>query len=409
MKKLFSFLLSFGVLLSAAACDFVVDDNDDNRFDYPVTVGNVVFEKAPQNVAVLSDNLADIILACGYEGKLSAISDSCTNEELDILPSVGTADEPSINKLRELGIDLVLGDENIDPDYKEMITAAGTDVLIIKPAANDTELHKLYNSVASILGGGYNGKMKAMNTLETIQNDIDAIKSQIGDVNVITTGCYIYDITNDQCTVAYGDSYVSGLLSSAVITNVLAEDDNGYVGIDMLIKSNPDVIFCDTGVAEQIVNNKDLKSLKAVSSGNVYTLPRKYVELQGKTRVVTVDYMADKAHESYKSTQKWPEEFQAAPAAYVSPFEPKEGIFYTIGETYEPVKYIEERLISLGYMEGDADETFTEDTAYAISYFQSVNKLTVNGIADYDTLVVLMSDKALANNGSGSEDITVEY
>ena len=60
-------------------------------------------------------------------------------------------------------------------------------------------------------------------------------------------------------------------------------------------------------------------------------------------------------------------------------------------------------------MEGTADEDFTEDTAYAVSYFQSVNSLTVTGIADYTTLSVLMSDKALANNGSGDDEITVEY
>ncbi len=409
MKKMFALLLSVGLVISASACDLVINDADDNRFDYPVTVGNMVFEQAPENVAVLSDNLADIVIACGYEGKLAAISDSCTNEALSILPSVGTPDEPSRKKLAELGIDLIIGDESIDPDYKEELTASGIDVIIIKPATNANELKKLYNSIASILGGGYNGKMKAMSSLESIQNDIDAIKLQIGETNVITTGCYIYELKDDECTVAYGDSYVSGLLDSACVTNVLADDDNGYVGIDMLLKSNPDIIFCDTGVAEAIASNSDLRSLKALNNSKIFTLPRKYVQLQGKTRLITVDYIADKAHESYKSTQKWPDEFQNVKPKYEPPFTPKEGIFYTIGETYKHIKYIEERLISLGYMEGSADENFTEETAYAVSYFQSVNSLEVTGIADYKTLSVLMSDKALANNGSGDDEITVEY
>ena len=251
--------------------------------------------------------------------------------------------------------------------------------------------------------------MKAMSSLESIQNDIDAIKLQIGETNVITTGCYIYELKDDQCKVAYGDNYVSGLLESACVTNVLADDDNGYVGIDMLLKSNPDIIFCDTGVAEVIASNPDLRSLKALNNSKIFNLPRKYVQLQGKTRLITVDYIADKAHESYTSTQKWPEEFQNVKPKYVPPFTPQEDIYYTIGESYKQVKFIEERLISLGYMEGTADEDFTEDTAYAVSYFQSVNSLTVTGIADYTTLSVLMSDKALANNGSGGDDVTVEY
>ena len=409
MKKLFAVLLSAGLLLSASACDFIINDADENRFDYPVTVGNMVFNNAPSKVAVLSDNIADIIIACGYEGKLSAISDSCTNEALSVLPSVGTADEPSKKKISELGIDLVIGDESIDPDYKDELMAAGTDVLIIKPATNENELKKLYNSIASILGGGYNGKMKAMSTLESIQNQVDDIKMQLGDESVMTTGCYIYELSDDQCSVAYGNCYVSSLLDSARVTNVLAEDDNGFVGIDMLLKSNPDVIFCDTGIADKIAGNEDLRSLKALDSGKIFTLPKKYVQLQGKTRIITVDYIADKAHDSYQSTQKWPEEFQDAAEKYVPPFTPKEGIYYTVGETYKNIKDVEERLISLGYMEGTADETFTEDTANAVKYFQSMNNLEVTGIADYKTLSVLLSDKALANNGSGNDEVTVEY
>ena len=41
MKKLFAVLLSAGLLLSASACDFIINDADENRFDYPVTVGNI--------------------------------------------------------------------------------------------------------------------------------------------------------------------------------------------------------------------------------------------------------------------------------------------------------------------------------------------------------------------------------
>ena len=399
MKKVFAVLLSLGLALSASACDLIINDADDNRFDYPVTVGNVVFDSAPNNVAVLSDNLADIIIACGYEGKLVAVSDSCTNEELSVLPSVGTADEPSRKKISELGIDLLIGDESLDPVYKDELVAAGTQVLIIKPASNENELKKLYNSVCSILGGGYNGKMKAMSSLEAIQNEVDGIKAQIGEENVVTTGCYIYALEGDECTVAYGNCYVDSLFDSAVVTNVLAEDDNGYVGIDMLLKSNPDLIFCDTGIAEKIAQNDDLKSLKALGSGKIITLPKKYVQLQGKTRITAVDFIAAKAHDSYQGSQKWPEELNAEETKYVPPFTPKEGVYYTVGETYENVKYVEERLISLGYLEGDADQTYTQETADAVRRFQEVNELSVTGIADYDTLVVLLSENARSNNG----------
>ena len=102
MKKIISVILSICLMFAAGACNLIVKNSDESQFDYPVTVGNVVFDKAPENVVVLSDNLADIILACGYEGKLAARSDSCTQDGLEVLPSVGTPDSPDINKLRDL-------------------------------------------------------------------------------------------------------------------------------------------------------------------------------------------------------------------------------------------------------------------------------------------------------------------
>ena len=63
MKKLICVMLSVSLMLLATSCNFLVKNDDQEQFDYPVTVGNLVFEKAPDGVVVLSDNLADIILA----------------------------------------------------------------------------------------------------------------------------------------------------------------------------------------------------------------------------------------------------------------------------------------------------------------------------------------------------------
>ena len=409
MKKMVSLALTACMLLSVSACNMIVNDNNEAEYDFPVTVGNVIFDEAPQKVAVLSDNIADIILACGYEGKLAARSDVCIQEDLQILPSVGTPDSPDSRTLRDLGVDLVLGDECLDPDLKETLSNNGIEVLIIKPANSENDLKKLYNNVASILGGSYNGKMKAMSTLDTIQGQLDNIRNVSGESDIVTTSCYIYDINGDECTVAVNGQYASSLFEYASVTNVLAEDEDGVIGIDMLIRSNPQSIFCAEGVKEKIVGNKDLKSLAAVSGSKIYTLPKKYIELQGSTRVIAVDYLASKSHGIGKTLPSWPDELEEAQLEYVSPFTPKEGIFYTVGESYEVVQYIEERLIELGYMQGKADKNYTDDTAYAVSHFQSVNGLNVTGIADYDTLTVLMSSAALASNGSNGEEVTLTF
>ena len=403
MKKIISVILSICLMLLATSCNLIVKNSDESQFDYPVTVGNAVFEKAPENVVVLSDNLADIILACGYEGKLAARSDSCTQDGLEVLPSVGTPDSPDLNKLRELNTTLVLGDESFDDETKQKIEDLGAEVLIIKPAVNNNEINKLYSNVASIFGGSYSGKMKAMATVEEIQTRLDLIRNEIVDKDVISTVCYIYKADGDQFKVAYGNDYTSELFDYAQLTNIASDDDDGYIGIDTLLISNPETIFCDEGVAEMIASDADLQGLSAVSSKKIFTLPKKYLTLQGRTRILTVDYMVAKTHDFYTPTETWPDDFDSteiqvnlAEEEYIPPFEPRENIFYTVGENYSQIKYVEERLIQLGYLEGEADTSFTRETADAVSRFQEVNELEVTGIADYDTLVVLLSNYAVA-------------
>ena len=156
------------------------------------------------------------------------------------------------------------------------------------------------------------------------------------------------------------------------------------------------------GVAEKLRENSDLGALSAFVTNKVYTLPKKYLALQGDTCLVTVDYIIAKTNESYTPKQVWPDELNSVEQIeYIAPFEPKVGIFYTVGETYNPIKYIEERLIGLGYMEGEADETFTQETAAAVSAFQTANGLPVTGIADYDTLTVLLSNEAVSAAHAG--------
>lgn len=409
MKRIAAVILAIGMMLSATSCNMIIKEGEE-QFDYPVTIGNLVLEEAPQNIAVLSENIADVVITCGLDGKLAARSDSCTQEALSILPSVGTPDSPDIGGLQQLGVDLVLADCSLNDETTERLETLGIHSLIIKPANDITSLGKLYNNVAAAAAGGYNGKMQAMSSFEALRGSLDTIKANTSESNIVATTCYIYDLGEDECVVAYGNDFANQLFDYASLTNIAAADDDGVIGIDTLLKGNPDSIFCDKGVYEKLVENKDLKSLKALTGGTVYELPRKYLGLQGSTCVQTTDFIAAKTHKNYDQTQSWPEEFseKKTEKPYVAPFEPKKGIFYTVGENYEPIKAIEERLIGLGYMDGSADTSFTAETAEAISAFQSANSLTVTGIADYETLTVLLSSKAISKSDSEEVSVTID-
>lgn len=403
MKKLLAVLTALGMAFCMASCGLILKNNE-RQYDYPVTVGNLVLEEPAENIAVLSGNIADILLACGYEGKLSARSDECTQDALSILPSLGTPDQPDFNDLRELKIDLILTDKCFDDETAERLDNLGVRYLVMKPASDLDALGKLYSNAAAAAAGGYTGKMQAITTFEKVRSALEAVRVNVADEDIVTTACYIYDMSEDECTVAYGSDFADKLFEYAGLTNIAGGDDDGVIGIDTLLKGNPSAIFCDSGVYDKLKANSDLRSLKALTSGSVYELPSKYFELQGMTCVMTADYLAAKTHKDYVQSQQWPEELEAKKPAetaaeeYVPPFEPQEDIFYTVGESYSPIADIEQRLIALGYFEGEADTEFTEETAAAVTAFQEQNGIEPSGVADYETLKKLLSADAKAAN-----------
>lgn len=69
---------------------------------------------------------------------------------------------------------------------------------------------------------------------------------------------------------------------------------------------------------------------------------------------------------------------------------------YSIGDYSDDVLLIQERLISLDYMEGDADGEFGSMTETAVKDFQETNELEVTGVVEQTTYDKLFSDNAVA-------------
>ena len=104
-KRVISLTLSLALLIPLAACGGHDVESGAGQSDYPVTINEVTLSAEPEGVAVLSPNLADVVLALRYEVSLKARSEDCTQSDLAILPTVSLEDPQAI---RDSGATLVL-------------------------------------------------------------------------------------------------------------------------------------------------------------------------------------------------------------------------------------------------------------------------------------------------------------
>ena len=150
--------------------------------------------------------------ALKYETLLTGRSEDCTAEDLASLPTVGTAKNLDMDKLKELKPQLVLTEEALSESQVKELSDAGITVLVQIPATTRETFETLYTNIGSALKGGITGFTEAQEKAQNMLMTLDDINRLIPASNTPITACYLYDTTG---AVVTGDTFASELMEFA--------------------------------------------------------------------------------------------------------------------------------------------------------------------------------------------------
>ena len=400
MKKVLCFCLAALMVLSITGCKKSKEEKTEKN-DYPITVSGVKFTKSPENVVVLSDSLADIVLAEGYELKLKGRTTDCTQNELSILPEVGSKEQPDINKIKGLSADLVLTDTKLHPEIEAELQTAKIPVLTFARAETREEIEALYTDLGSVLGGAKTGAEKGKKSADSILLTLDDINRIIPETDVLVTACYLYD---DAGKVATGDTFEGKLIEFSGATNIARDGKDNNLDSKTIRLSDPMYIFCATGVKEKLNSNETLSGLTAVQEDRVFELGQEILLRQGRSMIESVSFMAgtmfpeitNKGTTISSAESSSSVSFSSDASSAVSEITIQEGMSIPYGEQSDNVMAMEQRLDELNYMPTIPDGVFDESTKRAVTDFQYLNNLEATGEANEATLRLLFSENATA-------------
>ncbi|MGN0452813.1 MAG: peptidoglycan-binding protein [Ruminococcus sp.] len=394
ITAILALLLVAGVVFAFGGCS----PSDKN---YPVTVGQTKFSDKPQKVAVLSDNLADIIYYIGYSTQICAISDSCTQEEMTkYIASVGDETKPDVEKIIASGAEYVLTDKALDDSTVTALKDKDIEVVNMYVPSDLEQLATVYRSLGTMLGGLVEGKKAGEDAYNRLVGTLEEAEKEVEGSTIVKLVCYLYlDEAGRLCSFA--DGTAEGiLLNYLCATNVAANFTDSKVDQNILRLSNPEFIFYDDAeVLDYLKANAALKSISALKNGNTYQLPVSSLSRQGGTLISTQNFMLSKMYPENVSQTVEGESLAESYGIKLA-----KDMSYEVGADNANVKAIQQRLIDLGYLKFDSDDSATtyygNKTAEAVKAFQTANGLSDTGVADYETLVLLFMSTTLSTDGS---------
>lgn len=360
--------------------------------DFPVTVNEVTIQDEPKGVVVLSPNLAEVIMALGYEMQLCGKGAACTQEDLSVLPDM-TLDDPQ--SILGVGADLVLTEDAPSEEQKQGLNDAGIDVVTIAPATSREDFTRLYREVGSCMMGGVKGYERGEKIAEGIFSTIDDISRQIPQTDTLVSVCYLYDVEGGVVT---GDTLEGKLIECAGLINAASDGAGNHMDVETLLMVQPQYIFCPTGLKDTLAQTDQYKDLTAVQEGRVYEMDPSLMEWQGNGVISAVSFMAGTVYPSLAegTTSLEPEggESQTPTGGnsdmevgdVTSDPEQPEGDSLKLGDEGDAVKNLQLRLAELGYLFVQPTGLYGEGTQQSIMDFQYVNNLRITGVADEETV-----------------------
>ena len=295
IKKIIALTAAAALFCSAAACSI------SKKSEYPVTVANFSITTKPKSIVVLSDSVADILISCGYTSAITARTDECTQEELKDLPSIGKAENPDIKKIISVKPDIVFTDSVSDSTDLSKVESNDIKVIKMMTAKNNKELKNVYRSIGMIMDGSISGKENGERRAESLLSTLEQLRTVVPPSNVITTACYLYDTNGHAAT---SETFSGKLFDYAKLENVCRNSNpklGTLVNVEAIKLANPDYIFCDIGVKEQLKNSKDFSNLNAVKNDHIFEIDAHEFSRQGNTATEVLSFMIESIHPELSS------------------------------------------------------------------------------------------------------------
>lgn len=247
---------------------------------YPVTVTGsdgteLTIEAEPEKIISLGPNITEILYAIGAEDKLKARTDYCDYPEgVSSIESIGSLQEPDLEKIISLEPDLVIASTHVSDDMKTQLEAAKIPMLYLY------EEHEISGvlTMVTTLGSAVNKNTQAKAVTKEMQEKMSQAAEAVEGLEPVSV-YYVVGFGETEYT-AGGDTFINGILTAAGGKNIAADISGWEYSTESLLEADPEVILMADYNYDAFTTTEPYSQLSAVKNGKVYKLDTNMLDRQ---------------------------------------------------------------------------------------------------------------------------------
>lgn len=251
---------------------------------FPMTVvdsynRHVKLDKEPQKVISVAPNITEIIFALDRSSRLIGRSEYCDfPEEAKNIPSIGSLEEPNIEKIAELKPDLVIASTHFKKEVVQKLDELGIKVVVFYGQESFEGVYDTIEKVGTVLNAKGKAEKLVSEMKLKVRNVLDKVKgTPHPSVYYVVSFGKVGDYT------AGKNTFIGNMIEMAGGKNA-ADDAVGWsYSLEKLAEKNPEIMICSKYYDSKhgIENANGYKDLEAVKKGKLYEIDSNLLDRQG--------------------------------------------------------------------------------------------------------------------------------
>lgn len=300
IKKIVGLLLVLVFALSFTACNNKEEKKEESKGIKITDSYNreITLDKIPERVVTLSPGATETIFALAKQNVLVARSDyDDYPSEVSKIPSVGSLNQPNVEKIAELKPDLVIGGAHFPKEAIQKFDELGIKVAVLYGSEDFEGAYKNINDIAQVLGVKEKG-----------QEIVDGMKKKVSDVEAKVKGLskprlyYVVGFGKEDFT-AGGNTFINQLIEKAGGENIAKDVQGWKYSLEKIVEKNPEIIVVPDkyDTKKNFLATDKYKDLPAVKSSKVFEIDNNMLDRQGPRQSDGLEALAKILHpEAFK-------------------------------------------------------------------------------------------------------------